>query len=126
MAKCNACEGSNTLIFACSGAADVGALADQVARKLTKDGIGKMYCLAGVGGMIEGIVNTTKEADVLIAIDGCTTDCVRHLLEHAGFSGFKHIQLKDLGFMKGQSPATEENIDKAAEMIKDIVRKEKA
>ena len=28
---------------------DVGAIADQAARKLTKDGAGTMYCLAGIG-----------------------------------------------------------------------------
>ncbi|MBT4482837.1 MAG: zinc-binding protein, partial [Candidatus Latescibacteria bacterium] len=38
-----------TLIFPCSGAADVGEISDQIARKLTRDGIGKMFCLAGVG-----------------------------------------------------------------------------
>ena len=44
-----ACGSAPKLIFACSGAADVGAIADQAARKLTKDGAGKMYCLAGIG-----------------------------------------------------------------------------
>ena len=33
-----ACGSAPKLIFACSGAADVGAVADQAARKLTKDG----------------------------------------------------------------------------------------
>lgn len=37
-----ACGVGPKLIFACSGAADVGAIADQAARKLTKDGAGKM------------------------------------------------------------------------------------
>ena len=36
------CSGAQKLIFACSGAADVGALSDRAARKLTKNGDGKM------------------------------------------------------------------------------------
>ncbi len=46
----NCCSSATKLIFACSGAADVGAIADQAARKLTRDGVGKMFCLAGIGG----------------------------------------------------------------------------
>ena len=41
------------MIFACSGAADVGAVADQAARKMTRDGTGKMFCLAGIGGRVK-------------------------------------------------------------------------
>jgi uncharacterized metal-binding protein len=39
------CGGSVKLIFPCSGGSDVGALTDQAARRLTTDGIGKMYCV---------------------------------------------------------------------------------
>ena len=42
------CSSGTKLIFACSGAADVGAVADQAARKLTKQGVGKMFCAAGL------------------------------------------------------------------------------
>ena len=55
----NACCAAPTLIFACSGAADVDALSDSAARKLTADGAGKMYCLAGIGGRVPGILKTT-------------------------------------------------------------------
>ncbi|MEI6422312.1 MAG: putative zinc-binding protein [Lentisphaerota bacterium] len=36
-----ACATAPKLIFACSGAADVGAIADQAARKLSREGKGK-------------------------------------------------------------------------------------
>ncbi len=45
--QAGACGGAPKLIFPCSGGADVGALADQAARRLTRDGFGTMYCLAG-------------------------------------------------------------------------------
>ena len=49
--KC-ACGEALRLIFACSGASDIGRISDLAARTLTKDGVGKMYCLAGIGGRV--------------------------------------------------------------------------
>ena len=39
-----------TLLFACSGGSNVGQIANDVCRELTKDGTGKLYCLAGMAG----------------------------------------------------------------------------
>jgi uncharacterized metal-binding protein len=109
-----ACVGAPKLIFACSGAADVGAIADQAARKLTKDGVGKMFCLAGIGGRVSGIMATTESAARILAIDGCPLNCVKNSLEQAGFKKYEHLQLADLGLEKGKSPPTPETITKAA------------
>ncbi|MCJ7580544.1 MAG: putative zinc-binding protein, partial [Candidatus Aminicenantes bacterium] len=97
----NICNAAPTLIFACSGAADVGAIADQAARKLTADGAGKMYCLAGIGGHVPGIIKTTEEAEKILAIDGCPLDCTKLSLEQAGFTEFEHIKVTNLGLEKG-------------------------
>ena len=106
------CSGGPKLIFACSGAADVGAIADQAARKMTQEGIGKMFCTVGIGGRISGILKTTESADKILAVDGCPLNCVKNSLELAGFDTFSHLQLADLGIEKGSSPLTEENINK--------------
>ena len=106
------CSGGSTLIFACSGAADVGQLADLAARRLTAEGAGKMFCLAGIGGQVRGIVETTRAASAVLAIDGCPLDCARLTLEQAGFDGVAHLRLTDLGIEKGRSPATPEQIDR--------------
>lgn len=103
------------LIFACSGAADVGAVADQAARQLTRDGAGKMFCLAGIGGRISGIMKSTEAASKLLAIDGCPLNCVKACLEEAGFTNFEHLQLADLGMAKGSTEITESNIGKVVE-----------
>ena len=109
-----ACAGAPKLIFACSGAADVGAVADQAARRLTKDGAGKMYCLAGIGGRVSGIMATTQSAARILAIDGCPLNCTKQTLVLAGFHKFEHLQLADLGMEKGKTPPTPEVIAKAA------------
>ena len=107
----NLCIGVPTLIFACSGAADVGGLSDKAARKLTAEGAGRMYCLAGIGGRVPGILKTTQEAEKILALDGCPLDCVKLSLEQAGFTEFQHMRVTDMGLAKGKSPITEENID---------------
>lgn len=106
------CSGEPRLIFACSGAADVGEIADKAARRLTKEGSGKMFCSVGIGGRISGIMKTTESADKILAIDGCPLNCVKSSLEQAGFNKFGHLQLADLGLEKCNSPLTEDNISK--------------
>lgn len=106
-----ACSGAPTLIFACSGAADVGAVADQAARQMTRNGQGKMYCLAGVGGKVSSIVQTTQGAAKVLAIDGCPLNFARKSLENAGIERIAHVQLTDLGLQKGKSPVTPEHIE---------------
>ena len=97
-------------IFSCSGAADVGELADRAARKLTSRGKGKMFCLAGIGGKVSGIVKSTEAAVSVLAIDGCALDCAKKTLEEAGFKRVSHIRLTDMGFEKGQTTVNEANI----------------
>ena len=110
-----ACGPAPKLIFPCSGSADVGAIADQTARKLMTEGVGRMFCLAGIGGRVPGIVETTKCASKVLVIDGCPLECARKTLEVAGFSGFAHLKLHDLGMEKGKTPPTTEAIAKAAD-----------
>lgn len=112
--NCHICNGNSNLIFACSGGADVGAISDLAARKMTANGVGKMFCLAGIGGRVEGIMKTTTTATKLLAIDGCPLDCAKKCLEKAGYENFEHIRITDHDLKKGASPATKEHIDKIA------------
>lgn len=84
-------------------------------RRLTRDGKGKMYCLAGIGGRVSGIVKTTEAARVILAIDGCPLDCASNSLKQAGFTDFDHLCVTDLGLTKGQTPVTDESVSKVAE-----------
>lgn len=109
MADC-ACSTAPTLIFPCSGGSDCGAVSDQAARKLTKDGVGKMYCLAGLGGDVAPIIANAKAAGKVLAIDGCNLDCAKKTLERVGVAVSAHIRMSDLGMEKGKTPANEANI----------------
>jgi len=109
------CAGGEKLIFACSGAADVGAISDRAACKLTKDGKGRMFCLAGVGGRVQGILDKTAAAERILAIDGCSLDCTKKTLEQAGFTKFAHVRITDLGMEKGKAPVTDQSVETTAD-----------
>ena len=99
-----------TLIFSCSGAADVGEISDRAARLLTREGAGTMFCLAGIGGHINNILISTQAAGKILVIDGCPADCARKTMEHAGFDSFIHLRVTEFGFTKGKTPPTDEVI----------------
>jgi uncharacterized metal-binding protein len=108
--SCGNGDAGPKVIFSCSGCADVGELADQTARKLTRDGAGKMACLAGISGRVSGIVKSAEAAQSILAIDGCPLDCTRKTLEIAGFSKVNHLRLSDLGFEKGKTEVSASSI----------------
>lgn len=81
-----------------------------------------MYCLAGLGGQVQGIICNTQSAGKILAIDGCPTECAKKTLQVAGFTSFEHVQLADLGLQKGFSPATVENIQTVVTRAKDLLK----
>jgi len=115
------CSSAPTLIFACSGAADVGAISDLAARKLTREGLGNMFCLAGVGGRVSGIMKSTESAERILAIDGCPLDCAKKCLEEAGFKNTLHLQVAHLGMEKGKTPVDDKHVEKAAAQGREIL-----
>jgi uncharacterized metal-binding protein len=112
------------LIFACSGASDVGKIADLAARKLTEEGVAKMSCLAGVGGRVNLIMDATKSAQAILVIDGCLQQCARKTMKQAGFTTYEYLSLHDMGMEKGKTPATEKAVTKVASRGKALLLKQ--
>jgi len=108
------CTTAPKLVFPCSGASDVGGLSDRAARQMTLDPMGKMYCLAGIGGRVDGIMANTKAAARVLVIDGCKEECARKTMELAGFKDFQHLRLTDMGFEKGKTRVTAARIREVA------------
>jgi len=94
------CEPSEILIFPCSGGSNVGQIANQAGVKLTQTGMGKFFCLAGIGGHVSGMIESTKAGKMLVAIDGCPVACAKKTMEHAGFNIDEYVQVTDLGIEK--------------------------
>jgi uncharacterized metal-binding protein len=94
------CKPSEILIFPCSGGSNVGQIANQAGVKLTKEGMGNFFCLAGIGGHASGMIESTRAGKVIVAIDGCPVACAKKTLEHAGFNIDEYVQVTEIGIEK--------------------------
>ncbi len=94
------CEASEILIFSCAGSSNVGQIANQAAVTLARENIGRYFCLAGIGGHVSGMIESTKAGKMLVAIDGCPVGCGKKTLEHAGFNIDEYVQVTELGIEK--------------------------
>ena len=122
MAQCSCnCGGDQKLrlLYACSGAADVGQVADLVARRLDDEEWGGMSCLSGIGADLSGFIESAKEADNII-IDGCPVGCGSKMFETRGLP-FTEIVMTQQGLVKGSSPATLEVVERMAETVKTVL-----
>ncbi len=116
---CSCSNYSEMVVMSCSGASDLGELTDRVARHLRNNNIRNMKCLTMVAIEDKPLINSLQSANILV-IDGCVVDCGKKILQNADFHDFHHIRLTDLGLIKGQTPANEENINKVYNNIKHI------
>lgn len=115
MAEC--CDGGIKIIYACSGQSNVGEIADRVVRKLRNEGFAKMACLAGVGADLSGYVQTAKASEVCFTVDGCPTACARKNMERIGVSSKAYV-LTEMGLKKGETPVTDEVVERIAAKIR--------
>lgn len=109
------------IVYPCSGAADVGEIADRAARKVSKETCVKMSCLAGIGGNMSGFIESAKAAELVIVIDGCQVSCAKKTLETHGVKKFKHLIVTECGFTKGKTDVTECNVGKIYEQAKQLI-----
>ncbi len=115
------CSGNTTVIFTCSGAANVGQVANQAAVDLQQEGVGKMLCLAGIGSHNSGMIASGKGADRVVGIDGCPVACTKKALEHAEVPMTDYVVVTELGFKKQPHDGV---VDKeAVTKVKDEIKK---
>ena len=121
------CEPTEILIFPCSGGSNVGQIANGAGVKLTQSGMGKFFCLAGIGGHVSGMIESTKAGKILVAIDGCSVACAKKTLEHAGFQADEYVQVTEMGVEKNHGfdyPQSE--VNKVANHLKDRISQRRA
>lgn len=105
------CGSDAHYVLSCSGACDVGHLTDLVARKLAKEGVRKMNCLAVVGAGVSNSIETFKKSNVLI-LDGCAVDCGKKIADQAGMENYSYLRMTDLGLEKGKTEVSDATIKK--------------
>jgi uncharacterized metal-binding protein len=97
------CKAEEITILPCSGGSNCGQIANQAAVSLDTLGVGKIYCLAGIAAHIPGMVESTKSAKRLVAIDGCQVACAKKTIEHAGLKVTDWICVTDEGITKSHT-----------------------
>jgi uncharacterized metal-binding protein len=121
------CESNEILIFSCSGSSNVGQIANLAALKLTQDGVGRMFCLAGIGGHVSGMIESTKAGKMIVGIDGCQVACTKKVLEHAGFKAHEYVQVTEMGMEKNHGfDYPESDVRRVADHLKSRISQRRA
>jgi uncharacterized metal-binding protein len=102
------CEAEDIILLPCSGGSNCGQIANQAAVSLDMLGIGRLYCLAGIGAHIGGMVESAKGAKRIVALDGCQVACSKKTVEHAGLTVTDWICVTDEGVSKSHNLLTDE------------------
>jgi uncharacterized metal-binding protein len=119
---CGGSEKKTVLLYACSGGANVAEVADRAARDLMVAGCGTMWCLAGLGADIQGMVQTARDADLNLVIDGCPMDCAKKIFHRHGLTNYRQIKVTDLGIEKAKGVrGTEDQVDRVIAKAKEVL-----
>jgi len=107
---CGGGSSKNVLLYACSGGANVAEIADRAARALMTEGRGT------IGADIQGMVQTARDADLNLVIDGCPLDCAKKIFDRHGITNYVQVKVTDLDIEKQKGAAVaDEQVTSAAE-----------
>jgi len=119
---CGADEGRTILLYACSGGANVAEVADRAARELMFAGEGTMFCLAGLGADVQAMVQTARDADLNIVIDGCPVDCAKKIFDRHGLTNYRQFRVTELVIEKVKGVrCTAEQVDAVIAKVKQLL-----
>jgi len=94
------CKAEDIIFLPCSGGSNCGQITNQVAVKLDEEGVGRIYCLAGIGAHVDGMVESAKGVKRIVALDGCQVACAKETIEHAGLKVTDWICVTEEGIEK--------------------------
>lgn len=93
------CGGEKTLLAACSGAANVGQVANRLMVELDDRGKGDAFCLAGIGADLSGFVESARAARTVV-IDGCPVACGKKAFVRHNLTPTVHLVVTESGVQK--------------------------
>jgi uncharacterized metal-binding protein len=119
---CSCGSDKKIMIYACSGAANTGMLADQTARRLSQEGVGNMSCLSGIGANLSNFVENAKTAKNIL-IDGCPLACGKKMFDKLELQ-YQHFIVTNFGVEKGKTVITESVIEQMKSSLKAAILNE--
>ena len=118
------CKAEEIILLPCSGGSNCGQITNQAAVSLDNLGVGRIYCLAGIGAHIDGMVESARGAKRIVALDGCQVACVKKTIEHAGLKVTDWICVTDEGISKSQNLLLEQaDIEFITQRTKELLSK---
>jgi uncharacterized metal-binding protein len=57
------------------------------------------------------MVQTARDADVNIIIDGCGLDCAKKIFDNNDVTNYRQIRVTDCGIEKGNATVTDEQVE---------------
>jgi uncharacterized metal-binding protein len=100
--KCN-CTPEDIILLPCSGGSNCGQISNQAAINLDIQGIGRVFCLAGIGANLSGFIEKAKGVKKIVAIDGCDIACAKNIVENAGLKVTDWVCVTDEGITKNHT-----------------------
>ena len=122
--SCTCGNGKTTrIIYSCSGiGSNVGQLANAAACRLTLEGFGSGSCLAGLGGNVDKLISTGREADERVVIDGCPVACAKKIMDISGLPINCYVMITELGIEKTPGPVfNEKDVQTVIDAVKNVV-----
>lgn len=108
-------NGTRALLVCFGGMSNVGTLTGLAALEVAKAGEGTIFCLASLANGDPMVQKRLREAERIVAVDGCPLASARRIAERAGFPPHRDLILsEDLKIDKGPPSAlTEEDCGRA-------------
>ncbi len=90
------------LVYACSGASNLGQLAHDVAVRLDRAGLAEMSCAEAVAIEADPPFAAARSGRPVIAVSGCPLACAERLLSEHGVGVSSSISLVERGVAKAK------------------------
>ena len=124
MAKECICTAEDIILLPCSGGSNCGQITNQVAVNLDIEGVGRIYCLTGIGAHVDGMVEPARGAKRIVALDGCQVACAKKTIEHAGLTVTDWICVTEHGISKSHQLMMDfEEVELIAQRAKESLAK---
>jgi uncharacterized metal-binding protein len=87
------------IVYACSGASNLGQLANQIALRLDRLGLADLACATEVGAEDGGVHSSDRP---VLSISGCTSACCAAMLARHGVEVSRSVILAERGIAKAK------------------------
>lgn len=124
MLKCAALP-SHVFVCSCSGAFCATQVASWVAEKVSPLNEAAKPCVVDAQRNMDVVLSKARNADVVVAIDGCALHCLQWAFKKAGVSHVVHYDLHEMGLARKTGELGADQLNQAFQSIMEDLKKKK-